>query len=965
MVYRTTLPLILAALLGLRMPSAAADGLVAATGFLDDGLYELARMELESIRGSNADNQVQAEALFLLAECARRSSRTAAALELFDAYGEQVPGGPRAAESALRGAVAAQALGDQSGAERRFAEVIDRHQGSSWVTESRARRGRIFRDSGRLAEARADFGAAGRGTGPYAAYARYDLGLMQAQAAEFGASVESFGAVLDLNPDAGLAAHARTELARALHRQGSHEAALLALESGAGGPGVDRITGEVLLALDRPQEALAPLERAVEIEGSISEAAYSLAWCRLATGDWEAAEEEFAALAAGSDDWQVPAGMAAAEAAIRGGAPAKARRHLDKVITVASEPDTRARALIQRSVLDPDSAGDRLAEAVSLDVVNPEVSHAAWMAYGRHLYEDSRPVEAAAAYGRAIEVATRSGFDLETARYGRMVALLASGDYTEAADLASGVDDATRVLLVEAEAFIASGRLDAARQDYRILLDRPDLDPVSEQEALFGLGWCELRGEEPSRSLDIFDRLASRHGDSDRGVEALMRMGDAFSLMSRDDAAWEFYGLYLQHEPRGRLAAAAHQGRAESLLRMGEVSEAIKAARAARMSGAGSPDSEAQAFLIEAEARFAEERFAAAESLYVQAAARAVDPGVVERALYRVGDSRFNREDPTAAVRAYSLVLRRFPDGELAPRAVDGLLWAAAESGGRVDGRSELARLRRQVGSRGAEIALHEALVLLDRGATSEAEIALSETAQDYHDTDVALEARFALARIRVRSGDADSAAVLWLQLMEGAPKHQRGIESRSLLAQRALDAGDPGRVIDLVGFGKAATGRDSLVLGLAYVDIGNVDAARALLEWSRDRSDMDAEAHWRAVVSLAKLDLASGGPGLEGLESAVAEAPPGLGAEAQYEIARHHYRLGATDSALKGFLRIRYLFPGEWDWLRRAEVGAAATYEYAGRADDARALYEEIIAADSTDVVARSARRRLEELAP
>lgn len=940
------------------------DRLRVARGFVDDGLLDLARGELLLLRHEFVGTPQAAEALYLLGVCARAKGDIGEAIDLFESYAQEAPESPVAADAMLFAGDGASEAGELERAIGLFGRLIDRYPLSPRVPDALIRRARARRARGDAPGAKADLRRIDLNYPNSIAlpYARHDLAALALEEGNSQEALATFDRLFSATVPGALVPHSRREWARALLQQGRSSEALPLLE-GQEDQASRRLRGEVLLALERPQEALLLLEEAASAAGPGSDAAYSAAWCRSLLSDHAGAAAAFQEVASAGGPLTADAWLAAAEAATRAGESASASSHYVQLVEGAFGPVYAARGLLGLALLEPGTnrALAFLDQAIGLSGVPAPELQVCHMARARIYLDQGENLKSSEDYGRAARLAEQLGDDASDAQYGQAVALLRGGDAGAAATLAPARD--ARNLLLRAEALLANGDLVGASGAYGHLSEFADATNEQHQEALFGLGWCALAGGQPGRALEAFDRLATLAPTSRRGQEALVRMSDAFVALGDDRGAEELAGLYLQHAPMGRFAVEAHLARSRALLQQGRLHESVLAARAARQSARGAGDAESKSLLLEAQARFDADNFSEAESLYIEAAARAEDEGLAEQALYRVGDSRFNRHDAVGAARAYALVLERFPSGTLAGQAVSGLLWAAAESAGQVDAEVEISRARLAAGEEGAAIALHAGLIFRDRDRPEDSRHELERVVNDYPDSPQASEALFVLGL------DSDPESTHWSTLLKDYPSSPRAPLVRRTLAARALDAELPTEAIGLLA---AAPGRPPLapegrlILGLARAKLGEHESARAEFEPLVSTLGPDSETRWRAQMALALLDAAAGSDSLSvfaGLEMVVRSAPPAVAVEAQYRIAEACFDDEDFGRALPEFLRIRYLYPEHARWVRMAELGAGACYEATGRKAEARAAYLQLIEERMDDVPGREAQERLKGL--
>jgi tetratricopeptide (TPR) repeat protein len=935
-------------------------------GFVADGLYELAIEESDATIAAHPGSAAAIEAVFLRAQCLRTLGHDS--IDDYRRYVALAAQGPHADECLYRIGVELADEGATAAAIDTLTLLVENHKASAYLAHALMRRARLVMAENRSAAVR-DLLRVVEEYPEHAltAYARHDLAVLYLRGGQPQDALAALRPLTEEGLPEVLREPVRLERARAHLRLGENQAVVDLLSSDADIT-AQRLLGEALLALERYDDAIRPLRSAAEADGPQSNAAYSLGWCLFQIGDIAAAEEVWARFSESTAELKFDALLGAADAARELRANERCRGYCEEVIREA-DGDREARALLCLGLVstDPDTALAFLEQVAAVPGVDARTLVSSKMTAGSTLLRGDDASGAAEHYRAALEIAQDHNLDTGEAEYGYALALLRAGRTAEAARIMMGHSSGKREALLAAEAHIADQNWSAAEMEYRRILELNLQRNAPERiEALFGVGWCRLSAQDVTGALEWFDRVAEQAAESPRGLEALLRLGDAATLAGNDPEAVELYGLYLQRQPQGVFAYEAQLGRARAFLRLERQQEAVAAARAARQRAAGDGDAVAEALLTEARALFDSGEFSAAETLYLQAADEANSQALAEQAVYRVGDCRFNRHDAKGAAEAYALVVRTFPSGTYLGPAVQGLYWAAGASHGKIDADALISELIAAGGEAAGHIALERALIHRDQGELDAARDEFGSIARDHAGTYEAGEALYFLGTMADQPNNA-----AWRTLARDYPHHSRARSAVGALAEAALMDGNPREAEEWAKSLPGDTAEEQLLQGLVQAGLGRADSAIIILSpltrMANEAASLGEQViGWRARVALATQVEAQGDTSraLGLLEEAVANAPPSVAAEALYRQGERHYRQQQFDTALRAFLKIRYLYPNAHGWCRRGELAAGSCYEALAQQEKARELYGKLLSGDeAVDSVSEKAAQRLREL--
>jgi len=195
-------------------------------------------------------------------------------------------------------------------------------------------------------------------------------------------------------------------------------------------------------------------------------------------------------------------------------------------------------------------------------------------------------------------------------------------------------------------------------------------------------------------------------------------------------------------------------------------------------------------------------------------------------------------------------------------------------------------------------------------------------------------QALFAGARLLAEKGDRSQAAIWYSKLTADYPDHELG--SAAAYARGVLD-----------------------------IDSRQIDQAERQFR-ELDSADKTGPDHGLARLGLARVHIGKKqyADAQAVLDQLLEQGTPAVSAEAQFLIATILREQKELAKASLAFLKIKYLYPDELDWVVTGIFNAAQCNEELGRSADARRLYQSLINdyPAKSDYAAR-ARERLQAL--
>lgn len=503
------------------------------------------------------------------------------------------------------------------------------------------------------------------------------------------------------------------------------------------------------------------------------------------------------------------------------------------------------------------------------------------------------------------------------------------------------------------EALFQQGRYADAARAYEAVLRWPQ-SPHAPQ-ALYSLGFCQLKQEKTTEAVATFQRLAKEYPKSPLAVEALTRAGEALVRETKYDAAQALF-----ESARKSAGGASPEALADADWGLAGVAYARKQyAEARRRYEAFRRDHPRSARVPEAALRigdclYGEQQYAAAAKAYEAAAAHAGDGTETAReAHYWAGMARWKAGDPDAAAMAFRA---------LAP---EGAKDACAQRA-----RLRLGELEAGRGNETAAVAAYQECVRADPSS------------------DQAAAASYALATLAYRARRLEEAEKAFAAFVERYPKHPRAPAARLGVAHCRWDRKEFAgarealeSAIDSGGLAPESHANALLLLGRCHERLG--DDAKAEVAWKavvetypksaaapralaalaehytargrareaeRAQSDLSerypkspATAATRRRAGDAERQAGRYDAAIRHYQAALAAEPePAAAASIRLSLAAAYLRLEKPDAALAECRRLLDASPDEAT-SDRARLMMAAAHEKQGRRDEAVALYRAV----------------------
>lgn len=284
---------------------------------------------------------------------------------------------------------------------------------------------------------------------------------------------------------------------------------------------------EYLYRLDRPADALQPLQALAEADALTHPARYRLAWCHYDLGAFAAAQTHFADLAERESEFQAEAMYMAGRAAEQAGADDKAKAWYRRAVALDADALPVEKAYLRLSFLtDRENAAadyrtytQRFPDGRFADRIRLRLAESAFA---------DGDVDAAAAHYEAL---LKQNPTHAAAAYGLGWCRLKQGKPAAADALfARALKNADEDAPFRDDAILQRAELAYKAEDFanahELFAQVTDSETVGER-ALYMLGWCARKQDNHKQSRTWFRTVVERHPEGEFRMDAALRLAEA------------------------------------------------------------------------------------------------------------------------------------------------------------------------------------------------------------------------------------------------------------------------------------------------------------------------------------------------------------------------------------------------------------------------------------------------------
>ena len=711
------------------------------------------------------------------------------------------------------------------------------------------------------------------------------------------------------------------------------------------------------------------------------EVMYALGWTLLKLKELGAAAEMFGKLAGGGDALAHAALYRKGVAEKLAGKREEAMKTFTRVYTDEAKGEYADNALNEVGLLHFEAKKTTEAkvffERVTTEYPTSDVLADAYQLLGECLYAESNYDPARTAFEKVL-AQPQASFELKVASSYRIAWCLykqsrfkdAAAQFSMFVSTYPNHPRAAEATYWLAESEYRAGDYRGALNHYKTVAQSPQHE--QREDGMYGVGWSYYRLNDFVNAIASFEQLVIAYPNGKYTFDVRLRLGDCYFQQKDYRKAAGSYRTVVRLFPRNEGTDYAYYQLAQTYVRSGDHEQASQQFSALIK---GFPQSsladDAQYAL--GWIQFQKKEYLAAIKEFQLVIANYPENEIVPRAYYSVGDAYYNLQQYAAAEKSYREVVQRFPKSSYVSDAVAGIQYCLTAQGKKREALGVIdSYVTENPGSANAEqLSLKKADLLFSQkqfDAAVQEHRTFLERFPHSAQRGVAL---YWLGRSLAESGKTLDAAGVFEQAAGTAEV------SENILASSLLEAAEIYRsqkkydqafvVLTKAERELAKTGSAPIVAylkGMVFYDNGASEEAKAQFEYVISRYPSTVQAD-RARVGLARVELRERDyASAQTLAQKVATSRVDeVGAEAQYLSGAVYAENKEWQNAITAFLRVRYVFPGQEEWLAKAYLGLGQAYEELKDPQKAKEAYQNALKLQKEGDVAIEASRRLKVL--
>jgi tetratricopeptide (TPR) repeat protein len=535
--------------------------------------------------------------------------------------------------------------------------------------------------------------------------------------------------------------------------------------------------------------------------------------------------------------------------------------------------------------------------------------------------------------------------------------------------------------------FFNMGRYNQAIEEFKVVLDKETLEDYKEN-ALFGMALCYSMKGEHDKALPIYDKLIYSHEAGYYTEQAYLKKSELLYSLSRFEEAKLCYNSFLEQFPGSTFTAEVYYRMALIMLDLDENLQAVDFFENAKVASKDL-NLKANAVCMIADIYASIDDYKNAQRYYDEILNIYPNSAYADYAQYNLGLMFIRLGELDNAVIALNSMIGNFPDSKLLDKATFELANIYYSQGHYELALKEYYNIINNIkDSSLTDMARYKiGLYFYSKSDYSKAIEIFKNIIDIAHDKDAERLARYELGWCYYRMGREDLAIGIFDDYIIRYPEGDMTADVIYWFAQYYYSKGSYGRV------------RISLKrISEGFPDSGLKDKVEYLLGWTLYRegkipealkkfeyliiSYPDTDAAERAVVSIGDvfMELGRNNDGIRVLNGVLqiteskrlqraAHKKIGLIYQSQglYNMAIDSYRKAITnessdfnaelqfiiaqcledesyfDDAVSEYLKVCYLYPNIRHWVVKARLRVAHIFEFQGKWDEAKKIYEEI----------------------
>ncbi len=710
------------------------------------------------------------------------------------------------------------------------------------------------------------------------------------------------------------------------------------------------------------------------------EVLYALGWTYLKTADYLRAASTFDRLVAGSDALAHSGLFRRGVAEKFGGKGDAALATWKDVVSKAAAGEFSDNALYESGLLlyEQKKSGEALPffERVIKQYPSSDVFADSYRMAGECLLADSSYEKAKEYFARAIAVPNASfearvnaSYQLAWCQYKLARLPEAVQLFTQFLEVFSGHPKATDARFWRAEASYRLAHFQAAANDYLAVVGT---NTVREEEARYGVAWSFFKLNDFGKAKDHFSALLSSFPNGKFVFDGRLRQADSFFFLKEYAGAEAAYRAVIRLFPDAPTVDYAYYQLGQTYYRNGNYNDAVRQFTEL-MKTFPKSDLADDAQYAMGWIWFQNKQYVEAIKEFQKLIQSRPESDLVPKATYSIGDAYYNQQEYAAAEKAYRNVLNQFPQSAYVADAITGIQYCLLAQGKK----EEALRVIDTFVKENPKASAVESL-LLKKGD-------LLYSQQQY---DSAIREYMSFAD-KYPGSPHVAAAFYWTgkcyqaqnRLLDASQAFERAASvadgSPKIIAQSLLDLGETylrlksyEKSLNVLSrleksYSESEAAPDAMYLGgLALKESGKAAEAHQRFNALIGRFSKSTAAD-KGRIALARIyrEETNFDEAIRFAEQVATSRTDVIGAEAQFLIGLTEASRGNWQGAITAFLRLRYIFPTQEEWLVQGYLGLGEAYEKTNEPRRAQEAYRSVLKFDRQREAVAEAQRRLKRM--
>jgi tol-pal system protein YbgF len=962
-------------------------------GLYKDGMYQLAYRELASFVDKYPNSLRRAEAYFLTAECAFKLGKNAEASQRYETFIKNFPNSTLRPDALFRRGETSFRSQQYDKAVGYFKQVIDEYAKSELAGESAYWIGESYikEENPDLAIKYYTLSYETYPANRLADYALYSAGWAYEKKGEFSSALDCYEKLVDDFKSSELRSTCLVRIGASYLGLKQYQKAVDELTSSL--PVIRDTTdrGEAVYLLGESYYGLEDYASAeqqyrafrADFPGHklFGEATYSLGWTYLKQNQFRKAAEAFAEVAGGSGELAHAAAFRRALALKFAGEKMAAKSALEAIVLTQKSGIYADNAAYELGVLNYDAKAYQTAKQnFSLVIDSYPQSDVRAEAF-RMLGETDLALGdfdgAQKAFHSAVGTPDAPVDIVAHALFQEGWSLFKLKNYKAALDRFGAFvkrfprdAKATEATFWMAEATYHLGSYAEARDIYeKVISSQPRHEKY--EDALYGEAWSSYKLDEFARAAKEFERLLALSPKGKFDFDARVRLADCYYAQKDFGRAAKAYENVIALYPKNDQIDYSYYQLAQAFFKSGNWQKALETFRRLISSFPSSELADDAQYGI-GWTYFSRKDYSNSIVEFQKLISRYPKSDLAPRSYYSVGDANYNLLQYDAAIASYQQVLSKYPTSPLVNDAISGIQYCLSAQGKGEESLKVIDAFIRAhpEATSSAQLAFKKADLLFGQKKYSEAIAEYRSFISRYRESSRVPDAYYWIGRSSLLLGQVDNALQAFNYVVNTYPSSSMSENALLEIGMVYLARKDFPEAVGI--FDRVETnfsGKDAAVEAgyqkAIALELGG-DTAKARMQFQvvakkypqsvfADKSRVSLARIYRSEVKTSEA--------LAILNEVATSRTDDLGAEAQYELGITRQLSGEYEPAIAAFLRVKYVFPSEEEWIARSYLKLGECYKATKQTGKAKDAYEMVLKSHKNDDLGKEAEQKLREL--